>query len=113
MKFRKKPVVIEAFQMTKARRLDNSEWPNWLNEAWQKPVAEVGSFFCSADGCSEEESHTPVFLQTLEGTHSVSWDDWIIRGVMGELYPIKPDIFAETYEPVGDADAGEEGDKGE
>lgn len=33
-KFRKKPVVIEAFQMTQERRMDNSEWPEWLNAAW-------------------------------------------------------------------------------
>ena len=37
MKYRKKPIVIEAFQMTKERRQDNSEWPSWLNEAWNGP----------------------------------------------------------------------------
>ena len=36
LKFRKKPVVIEAFQMTEARRQDNSEWPSWLNQAWNE-----------------------------------------------------------------------------
>ena len=97
--YRKKPVVVEAFQMTKERRLDNSEWPGWLLRAWQKPVSEPGAFFCSSDECLQGETHTPVFLQTLEGTHRVSWDDWIIRGVKGELYPCKPDIFEATYEP--------------
>ena len=100
VKYRKKPVVIEAFQMTEARRWDNSEWPEWLHRAWQKPVSEQGALFCSADGCLEGETHTPVFIQTLEGTHRVSWDDWIIQGVRGELYPCKPDIFAATYERV-------------
>jgi hypothetical protein len=99
-KYRKKPVVIEAFQMTKERRLDNSEWPNWLNAAWQKGVAEAGSLFCSADGCLEDDECTPLFIQTLEGTHKVSWDDWIILGVKGEIYPCKPDIFEATYEKV-------------
>ena len=102
MRFRKKPVVIEAFQMTKERRLDNSEWPNWLNVAWQKSIVEPGAFFCSTDGCLEGETHTPVFIQTLEGTHKVSWGDFIIQGVKGELYPCKPDIFAATYEAVDD-----------
>lgn len=39
-------------------------------------------------------------IVTLEGKHLVSWGDWIIRGVKGELYPCKPDIFAATYEKV-------------
>jgi len=100
VKFRTKPVVIEAFQMTKERRLDNSEWPHWLHEAWQKPVTELGSFFCSADGCLENETHTPVFIQSLEGTMNVDWGDWIIQGIKGELYLCKPDIFEATYEEV-------------
>ena len=94
LKYRKKPVVIEAFQMTGEHRLNNSEWPEWLHRAWQLPVKEVGSFFCSADG--------GIFIQTLGGTHTVSWDDWIIKNIKGELYPCKPDIFEATYEPVGD-----------
>ena len=99
MKFRKKPVIIEAFQMTPERRNDNSEWPAWLHEAWQKPVAETGAVFHYADGCLEGEP-TPLFIQTLEGTYKVGWGDYIIRGVQGELYPCKPDIFDATYEPV-------------
>lgn len=100
MKFRKKPVVIEAFQMTKKRRRDNSEWPEWLNRAWQKDIIESGAVFCASDGCLPSETHTPLFIQTLEGTHRITWDDWIIQGVKGELYPCKPDIFEATYEPV-------------
>ncbi len=98
--YRKKPVVVEAFQMTKVRRLDNSEWPQWLLGAWQKPAAEQGALFCSADGCLEGEECPPLFIQTLEGTHAVSWGDFIIQGVEGEIYPCKPSIFKATYEPV-------------
>lgn len=101
-KYRKKPVVIEVFQMTKERRLDNSEWPTWLNQAWQKRVTEPGAVFCSSDGCLEGEKYTPIFVQTLEGTHKVDWDDWIIQGVAKELYTRKPDIFEKTYEKVGE-----------
>lgn len=39
-------------------------------------------------------------IWTLEGDHTVSWGDWIIRGVKGELYPCKSDIFEATYEPA-------------
>lgn len=97
-KFRKKPVVIEAFQMTKASRQDNSGWPIWLHEAWQKEPSDVGSLypqnFPNSDGMDELSIHT------LEGTHNVTWGDFIIQGVQGEIYPCKPDIFYATYELV-------------
>ena len=47
-KYRKRPVVIEAFQMTKERRWDNSEWPNWLHEAWN--ASGEGSMYCVDGG---------------------------------------------------------------
>lgn len=84
MKFRKKPVVIEAVQFHE----DN------LNE--------VLSFI----GTSNVE-HTiingvveNVTIRTLEGDMKADIDDWIIKGVKGEFYPCKPDIFLATYEPV-------------
>ena len=97
MKYRKKPVVIEAFQMTEARRMDNSEWPQWLHMAWNLDPHEAGSLH----RC-DMSAQLPDALQimTLEGVHKVSWGDWIIRGVKGELYPCKPDIFEATYEPA-------------
>ena len=92
--FRKKPVIIDAFQMTKARRMDVSEWPTWLLEAWNRQRNELGAVYSiTADG--------QLTIQTLEGRYSVSWDDWIIRGIKGELYPCKPDIFELTYERCG------------
>ena len=91
-KYRKKPVVIEAFQMTKERRWDNSEWPEWLNEAWQKEPSE-GGVWC-------EDGGEALFCGTLEGVHAITFDDFIIQGVQGEIYPCKPDIFEATYEPV-------------
>ena len=100
MDFRKKPVVIEAFRMTKERRLDSTEWPHWLKTAWRKNLPETGALFCAPDGCVEGEEATPLFIRTLEGTMKVDWDDWIIQGVEGELYACKPGIFAKTYEPA-------------
>jgi len=98
MKYRKKPVVIEAFQMTRERRINNFEWPQWLHEAWQKqhnrPGALYPADFPESDGADE------LNIVTLEGVHRVSFGDYIIRGVKGELYPCKPDIFEMTYELV-------------
>ncbi|MGP2493325.1 hypothetical protein ACTDI4_17070 [Mesorhizobium sp. PUT5] len=95
--YRKKPVVIEAFQMTEAHRMDNSDWPNWLHRAWNGARNEAGTL-----QRVDMDAPLPDLLQivTLEGLHLVSWGDWIIQGVKGELYPCKPDIFEATYEPA-------------
>ena len=83
-KFRKKPVVIEAYSVA----TDNF-FPEWLNDA-----IEAGSAYVGSTG--------RIHITTLEGTMTANFDDYIIRGVQGELYPCKPDIFAATYEPVED-----------
>jgi hypothetical protein len=100
-RFRKKPVVIEAFQMTVERRMDNSEWPNWLNRAWNGDPYQLGTL-----QRVDADAPLPDLLQivTLEGLLLVSWGDWIIRGVKGELYPCKPDIFEATYETASGTD---------
>jgi hypothetical protein len=101
-KYRKKPVVIEAFQMTIERRWDNSEWPCWLNMAWNTEPGE-GSLFIDSDDPQREK----LIIGTKEGIHRVSWGDWIIKGVARELYPCKPEIFQATYEPVEEETAAE------
>ena len=74
--FRKKPVVIEAREWTGANAADLL---NWIGES------------ATQDGPS-------LFIKTLEGMHEASLGDMIIRGVHGEFYPCKPDIFSKTYE---------------
>ena len=100
MKFRKRPVIIEAFQMTKARRHDNAEWPEWLNRAWNMGHMQEGAVWCkdypNSDGTDQ------LCIGTLEGVYVVSWGDWIIQGIKGEIYSCKPDIFEATYEEVKD-----------
>lgn len=92
-KFKKRPVVIEAFQMTKSRRWHNEDWPEWLHEAWNKGKEDVGSLHCGNGGeC--------LFINTLEGEHAITFSDFIIQGIEGELYPCKPDIFHKTYVEV-------------
>ncbi|MGI9485437.1 MAG: hypothetical protein ACR2RF_06055 [Geminicoccaceae bacterium] len=88
-KFRKKPVVIEAMQFIgpSIEDLDYlTKFDDWV-------LANQGDRKCRYMG-----SH--MIIPTLEGDHKASSGDWIIRGVKGELYPCKPDIFEATYEPV-------------
>ncbi len=97
-RYRKLPVVIEAFHLTRETRINNRDWPEWLNKAWNLDRDAVGAVFPTSPGSAEGT----ISIQTLEGLHLVSFDDWIIQGVQGELYPCKPDIFATTY--VGEDD---------
>lgn len=91
MRYRKKPVVIEAFEMTEARGGDHSEWPEWLHAAWNKDPTETGAFFVHVD------QPRKLALLTLEGPLTVAWGAFIIQGVRGELYACRADIFWETY----------------
>lgn len=79
MKFRKKPVVIEAVQFVSGEQ----------NGAFAADVT-AGNVRYPEDGT--------MLIRTLEGEMCAQPGDWIIRGVKGELYPCKPDIFAATYE---------------
>jgi hypothetical protein len=96
MKYRKLPVVIEAFQMTRKRRDNNNDWPDWLNAAWLRAPEKPSAAFPTVRG----DPNSTMSIRTLEGVHEVSHDDWILQGVKGELYPCKPDIFDLTYEAV-------------
>jgi hypothetical protein len=116
MKFRKKPVVIEATQWfvngdhpeddcTMVQPLlshkgDREDAP-FLSEG------KVVRYFRRPDvdplkhcGQCNHPWHNHGWIDTLEGGHIVCVGDWIITGVKGEFYPCKPDIFAATYEPV-------------
>ena len=82
-KFRKKPVVILAWRLPEGTSFEPTEW---LDEALRE-----GVFWFTGDGAR---------IKTLEGELHASPGDWIIKGVKGEIYPCKPDIFEATYEPV-------------
>lgn len=103
-RYRKLPVIIEAFQITAVSRWSNNDWPEWLNYAWQKNPTEPGAVYPMSihkmPGAHEPTASAELCVFTLEGVHRVDVGDWIIRGVAGELYPCKPDIFARTYAPV-------------
>jgi len=91
MKFRKKPVVIDAVRIEKEMM---QTAPEWLIKA----VNEGGVVFT---GLGRFTQNVPfACVNTIEGTMRGIDGDWIIRGVKGELYPCKDDIFRATYEPV-------------
>ena len=86
MKYRKKPVVIEALQF-----LDTEERITELSEFIDNQEVVV----------NYEKPDSPVLkIETLEGVMTASEGDYIIKGVNGEFYPCKPDIFEKTYEVV-------------
>lgn len=89
-KFRKKPVEIEAVRFEEVDKgdvlFDAIVWPAWLNAGF-----DSGSVTSSEHG---------LYIETLEGVMFANPGDWIIRGVSGELYPCKPDIFELSYEAV-------------
>jgi hypothetical protein len=78
-KYRKRPLVIEAIQ--------------WTGDNWEEIKA-----FCP----SVYEPEDVPFIPTLEGDMTLCLNDWVIKGIKGEFYPCKPDIFAETYESLPD-----------
>jgi hypothetical protein len=87
--FRKKPVVIEAVHYIGGGNVEpRGAVPDWLWAALEDGTARYVN------------GREPLLLRTLEGDLTVAPGDWIIRGVKGELYPCKPDIFAATYEPA-------------
>jgi hypothetical protein len=96
MKYRKKPVVIEAEQFVCNPR-EGEDW----NGIVAKMSAEFGAAICMERHFDNAVLVTEAgHIHTLEGAHQVNCGDWIIKGVKGEFYPCKPDIFALTYEEV-------------
>lgn len=80
-KYRKKPVVIEAIQ--------------WTGNNWNEIFSFIGDVFKS-----QNNMDGTIEINTLEGNMVANIGDWIIKGVKGEFYPCKPDIFEQTYEKV-------------
>lgn len=91
-KYRKKPVVIEAYEY-EGDFVSSGNWtaPDWVNEAYNNGILAY-----------KEVGDTPpeLYVKTIEGDMKCNYKDYIIKGVKGELYPCKPDIFEETYEQV-------------
>ena len=102
MRYRKKPVVVEAVKITAAdfngKTFDGSPFsetptPKWIMDA----IKSKKLFIDDAHGHTD---YARWAVKTLEGTMTAGPDDYLIRGVEGELYFCKPDIFKKTYEPA-------------
>ena len=89
-KFRKKPVVIEAY------RIGDDGWPDSIWEGVNRN--EITLHLNGSNTGSGVSGY--VEIATLEGVMRGEVGDWIIQGVKGEFYPCKPDIFEATYEPA-------------
>jgi len=92
-KYRKKPVIIEAFQYNGDLMGKDGKFyvPDWAEKAYREEVLFYDSFF---------NSPCELFINTLEGNMLVCVGDFVIKGVKEELYPCKPDIFEITYEEI-------------
>lgn len=82
--YRKKPVVVEAIQYGAATCVEICAWIGVEHRAYEGEPCGVGV----------------LIIPTLEGDMIAQPGDYIIRGIKGEFYPCKPDIFADTYEPA-------------
>lgn len=96
-RYRKKPVVIEAF------RMGPDPLPDWFLDLMRDNTAVI----YPTNGVEAEKgpfTERKVYceINTLEGTMTGNYGDYIIRGVDGEVYPCKPEIFEQTYEKVED-----------
>ena len=101
MKYRKKPVVIEAMRVGPTA------------ESWEAAMKFVGGASGAFNGHLPDDDPNKAWfcIDTLEGQMFAKNGDWIIKGVKGEFYPCKPDIFEATYEPEGAAAAKPSGEE--
>lgn len=93
-KYRKKPVIIEAFQFwlqsPYVAGLDGDGIAEYIKNEYDAPSGLESAYIVG----------NKLMIETLEGVIAAEEGDWIIRGVAGEFYPCKPHIFEATYEPV-------------
>lgn len=93
--YRKKPIVIEAMNYDGTRESFERIW-DWMDGD------SVNSPHMGYQGPSDDDPQA-FGIRTLEGKITASPGDWIIKGIKGEFYPCKPDVFEATYEPKEDA----------
>lgn len=102
-KYRKLPVVIEAMQLTGTAAETHAvySWVESNSLGSFEPLSVIeGRKPCPASGVSIDPRDGRMMIATLEGFHHVDFGDYVIRGVAGEFYPCKPDIFSATYERI-------------
>lgn len=108
MKYRKKPVVIEAMQLTKENWKEACEFitlpwgPKGVHGVYHKEGVEIDDDceLYNEEGNLEEANRMALVIPTLEDDHLALKDDYIIKDNKGEFHPCKPDIFKATYDKV-------------
>ena len=102
MKVRKKPVVVEAYHLKDLSYKSVTECLNFMGQTVQIPrgFPEYDNPF--DDYMRMVWKKNGIVIHTLEGNHLAKAGDFIIKGVHGEFYPCKPDIFKKTYEVLED-----------
>jgi len=95
MQYRKKPLPVDAWRVSELNYAAEHDWlalPKAVRDAYEKG----GWVF----GALKDDNTRSIFLPTLEGTMEARHNDWIIKGLVGEFYPCKPDAFAAGFEAV-------------
>ena len=99
MRFKRRVVFVDAFQLTLSARRDPTGWPEWARRAWQIDGSTIGSL-------RPIPLHTsplgPLEIRTRVGLLPVRIDDWVMREANGDILPCAPDIFLRMFEPVPD-----------
>jgi hypothetical protein len=83
--FCRRPVIIQAFQMTKERRNDNKDWPEWLNRSWNYDRGDVNAVYPTSEPTPDGE-RTTLTLNTVMYEKEIAWGDWIVQNEDGNLF---------------------------
>jgi len=102
--YRKKPVVIEAIQYTAPIYSNIRDFIESFGDDPSEIFLKIWDDPNEHRNISSISGTSHLAIKTLEGNMKISHGDWIIRGVQGEYYPCKPDIFEKTYEKVAEVD---------
>lgn len=93
---RKKPIEVEVFRILEKFMPGDEQTPEWLLEAWLNKTLNGDV----EDELGDDEHLLNISIETLEGTMAANVGDYIIKGVKGEIYPCKPDVFEMSYDIV-------------
>jgi len=105
-KYRKKPVVVEAFQLTESTIKDRTFWPDWLKAAFDKPRDDRGAVWLQCDEVNTGDDDVSLFtlfrVRMFTGTLYGVDGDFIVRDESGNIQPCNPATFLKTYEKTAD-----------
>ena len=106
--YRRKSPKVEAFQLTRERMDDNTDWPQWLHAAWNTPKEETGAVFLDPEYHEGTIDRDDAFRFTIFGGSSaddrifetIAAGDWFVYAHGSELGLYSPEVFEEAFEPA-------------